>query len=255
MLRTPKMIYDYFNITTDDLQNATINPLAAYYRLGLFNDAFLSNETDMGTYTDRLKEISWISTQISNHLPYGGEAAADHTLNNLESCLAEMKTLHLSYLNFEYNEDVVDKWKTSTYNQTCGQDKLYYGQTGFDYINNHLGYRLVLTKSTIQKDTSKINIKLEINNVGFGNLNRAKDVTILYVDEAGQIAHKTTVGKYSGEKEINVAATKPLNSGKYTMYVALHNGYNDQDFAYYIQFANDLWNDNLKANKIGIITI
>ena len=256
LVRTPKMIYDYFNITTDDLENATINPLASYYRLGLFNDAFLSTENDMGTYTNREKEIAWISQQISNHLPYGGEVLkVESSLNNIENCLTEMKSLHLSYLNKNYDAQVVEKWKNTTYDQTCGNDKVYYGQTAYDYIKNHMGYRFVLTQSTIQNDTSKINIKLDIKNVGFGSLNRAKDITILFVDETGKVAHQTTVGKYAGEKEINVAVTKPTKNGKYTMYVALHNGYNDQDFAYHIQFANNLWDNTLKANKIGSISI
>lgn len=256
LVRTPKMIYDYLQITLQDFDTAVLNPLAPYYRLGLFNDAFLSNENDKGTYTDRNKEIAWLSQQITNHTPYGGEVlSVDSELNNIQNCLTEMNKLNLSYLNKSYDDEVVDKWKTSNYTSECGSDQLYYGQSAYNYIQNHLGYRFVLKQSTLKKEYSKLSIKLNLTNVGFGNLNRAKDITILFVDKEGNLAHKTTVGKYAGEKEINVSASHSLKSGKYEVYVALHDGYNQNDFAYYIQFANDLWNSTLNANKIGSIEI
>ena len=125
------------------MEKLTIKSSDEGYRLGLFNDGYLGTERDCGTYEyDREREVNWLAKQ-NEHLPYGGESNKVSIMSNLEVCLPEMFLLRLSYLNEGYNESVINKWKSLEYNDTLGSDILYYGMSGYDYIERHLGYRLL----------------------------------------------------------------------------------------------------------------
>ena len=59
----------------------------------------------------------------------------------------------------------------------------------------------------------------------------------------------------SGQETATAASfklsTEKLTAGKYTVYLKV----SDPDGTYPVQFANNLWNEELKANKIGEIEI
>lgn len=248
LVRTPKMIYDYLGITMDDISTYRIESTAKAYRLGLFNDGYLGSSTDLGTYSNREKEVPWLALQ-NGHLPYGGEVVIpDSTLHNIENCLDEMFQLHLSYLNIEWNYNVIDKWKNSTYTEAAGVDSLYYGETAFQYIENHMGYRFVLENSILEYDTaiSQLGIDLSLKNVGFGNLNRKMNMTLLLESETGEIT-SMDAGQFHGEEKITFQTNPNLAEGNYNVYLKLDKG-NDK---YALQFANNLWNEELQANQIG----
>lgn len=248
LVRTPKMIYDYLGITMDDISTYRIESTAKAYRLGLFNDGYLGSSTDLGTYSNREKEVPWLALQ-NGHLPYGGEVVIpDSTLHNIENCLDEMFQLHLSYLNIEWNYNVIDKWKNSTYTEAAGVDSLYYGETAFQYIENHMGYRFVLENSILEYDTaiSQLGIDLSLKNVGFGNLNRKMNMTLLLESETGEIT-SMDAGQFYGEEKITFQTNPNLAEGNYNVYLKLDKG-NDK---YALQFANNLWNEELQANQIG----
>ena len=256
LVRTPKMIYDYLGITAADAESYTIGESEKAYRLGLYNDGYLGSDSDLGTYTNRARDIKFLSGQ-TNHLPYGGEVVIpDSPLHNINVCLPEMNEINLSYLNIEWNNVVIDKWKNSTYTKDCGNDKLYYGKTAFDYIQNHMGYRFVLKSSQLgcSDNFDKLNVKLKLNNVGFGNLNKKKSAQLVITDENGDIAVTKTVGEFAGETMLEYSAELNLAYGKYDVYLRLLGDEVDGTPLYCVQFANDgLWNSTLKANKIGSI--
>lgn len=251
LVRTPKMIYNYLGITIDDIETYRIESTAKAYRLGLFNDGYLGSANDLGTYTNREKEVPWLALQ-NGHLPYGGEVVIpDSTLHNIENCLDEMFQLHLSYLNIEWNNSVIDKWKNSSYTDAAGNDSLYYGTTAFQYIENHMGYRFVLKNSTLEYDeaVSQFGIDLSLKNVGFGNLNRPMNLTLLLQSETGEIT-SVDAGCFDGQENITFQTNLNLKEGKYNVYLKLDKG-NDK---YAVRFANDLWNEELQANQIGSFT-
>lgn len=248
LVRTPKMIYNYLGITMEDIDNYRIESTAKAYRLGLFNDGYLGSSSDLGTYSNREKEVPWLALQ-NGHLPYGGEVVIpDSELHNIENCLNEMFLLHLSYLNIEWNNYVIDKWKKSTYTEAAGADSLYYGETAFQYIENHMGYRFVLENSTFEYDTavSQFGIDLSLRNVGFGNLNRPMNMTLLLESETGEIT-SIDAGQYDGGEKITFQTDLNLTEGNYNVYLKLDKG-NDK---YALRFANNLWNEELQANRIG----
>ena len=96
LVRTPKMIYDYLGITVKEIDDYKIAATDKAYRLGLFNDGYLGSANDLGTYTDRAREVEFLSGQNA-HLPYGGEVVIPtSTLHDIDKCLPEMYKLDLS---------------------------------------------------------------------------------------------------------------------------------------------------------------
>lgn len=249
LVRTPKMIYNYLGIALDDISSYKIKEDNIAYRLGIFNDGYLGSSSDLGTYTNRELETKWLANQTS-HLPYGGEVVVPNSsLHDIDKCVLEMKLMNLSYLNQAWNDEVIKKWKSTTYDQKCGDDINYYGISAYDYINAHLGYRFVLKKSTLSYNaTSDIKVNLEIENKGFGNLLRNKKIEayVLYDDEnleKYEINHKTK----SLEK---LEFTIPNIGSKGKIYLSIKN----DDDTYPIRLANkEIYNENLKANLIGVL--
>ncbi len=256
LVRTPKMIYDYLGITVKDIGNYSIDPDSEAYRLGLFNDGYLGSGNDLGTYSDRAADTEFLSRQ-TDHLPFGGEVVIpDSKLHDIDVCLPEMNKLNLSYLNIEWNNKVIEKWKNSFYTQACGTDELYYGKSAFGYIENHMGYRFVLTRSDLQYNHSlnKINIELNLKNVGFGNLNRVKRTKIIFTDKNGETVFSREASEFCGGESFNCSVKPKLTNGKYDVYLRIYGDETDDTPLYCLQFANDrLWNAELKANKIGEI--
>lgn len=258
LVRTPKMIYDYLGIKLADIGGYEISATDAAYRLGLYNDGYLGSGNDLGTYTDREREIEFLSKQ-TEHLPYGGEAVVPgSSLHDIENCPPEMFKMNLSYLNVEWNNQVIDKWKNSVYTSECGNEEIYYGKSAFDYIQNRMGYRFVLTNSVFKcaDKLDKLNIELTLKNAGFGNLNRVKKAKLLFADESGEVRLSKAVDDFAGQTNLKYSADIELNEGKYNVYLCLYGEEVAGKPVYALRFANvNMWNAELKANKIGEIEI
>lgn len=165
------------------------------YRVGMFNDGYLGTQYDYGTWgadckTSICREegVAWLE-KYSINTPYGGEALTTaggyQVINTPEFLSYEGFRTHTSYLNIQWNNNLIDSWKKS---QFKGKDFEYDGTkidslTGFKYINDHLGYRYVLRESWISDTVGAdgtFRAKLRIQNVGFGNLTRKMKAS-LYV--------------------------------------------------------------------------
>lgn len=155
------------------------------YRVGMFNDGYLGTQYDYGTWgadckTSICREegVAWLE-EYGINTPYGGEAlttASGYEVINTPEFLAyEGFRTHTSYLNIQWNNNLIDSWKKTTFKQKdfdydpARVDSL----SGFKYINDHLGYRFVLRKSWLSDTVGAdriLHAKLRIQNVGFGNL-------------------------------------------------------------------------------------
>lgn len=163
------------------------------YRVGMFNDGYLGTQYDYGTWgadckTSICREegVAWLEKYCIN-TPYGGEAlttASGYEVINTPEFLAyEGFRTHTSYLNIQWNNNLIDSWKKTTFKQKdfdydpARVDSL----SGFKYINDHLGYRFVLRESWITDTVGADGIfkaKLRIQNVGFGNLTRKMKASV-----------------------------------------------------------------------------
>ena len=138
-------------------------------RLGLYNDGMLGSDTDLGTYTagrnGRSDALS-MQNKICDYVPNGGEVVIDNPYNDFENAVQDFKMMHVSYLNGNYDNAVLDKWRNTTY---YGDD-CFNGTAGYTYIKEHLGYRYALRSSRItfnQWFDDNALFSCVIENVGF----------------------------------------------------------------------------------------
>lgn len=258
LTRTPRMIYHYLGFTVNVLEdeNNIILPSSNAYRLGIYNDGYLGSGNDLGTYADREKEIKWLQNQ-TNHLPFGGEIM-NNSMAYIENCLPYMREVNLSYLNYEWNYNMTQtNWGSNFYTSEIGDEKNYFGQTAQVYVRNHMGYRLVLNSSKIYKQNSnKYEFEINLNNIGFGNVNRAKQMSLVVVNENGENSEIKLDKLYKGENQILIKQKLNLQSGNNKIYLKLYNGFYQDSSRYEIAFSSTgVFDKNLKANYVGEINI
>lgn len=105
-------------------------------RIGLYDDAMLSTDTDMGTFSyDNLDGDMKMLKELSSINAIGGEAVSgDIDLDEPEVSIEGLKKRYVTYLNSQYDPEAVGKWeKQYLYDEHM---------TAYKYITEHLGYRL-----------------------------------------------------------------------------------------------------------------
>jgi len=182
-----------FHIDSEKFKQIASAKADTLYRVGMFNDGYLGTEYDYGTWGEdcassicREEGVAWLE-KYSIHTPYGGEALATangfKTINTPEYLSYEGFRTHTSYLNSQWNYDLVTSWKNVKFH---GKDFEYDSTvTGFKYIEDHLGYRFVLRESSVLDtigDDGVFLAKVRIQNVGFGNLTHSASAKLIFVE-------------------------------------------------------------------------
>ena len=154
-------------------------PIAS--RLGLYNDGMLGSASDLGTYGDtprkgisdpackgtREEELSF-QNRLCQYVPNGGEVVFDTPYNVLPAAVQYLRTLHVSYLNADYDPVVLNKWSKSVWDR----EDAFSGCDGLTYVQAHLGYRYTARAFTLRKQgflSPQLSFQLELENTGFGN--------------------------------------------------------------------------------------
>ena len=186
--------HPYFKFKADSLKEDI-------YRVGFYNDGYLGTQYDYGTWGEncaysicREEGVSFMETYGKN-VPYGGEALTTASgwkkINTVEFLSYEGFRTHTSYLNIEWNYNLIDEWKVSEFHPRDTIDEAYESYTdgegvlqnsAFKYIDNHLGYRYVLRESKMMDSLgtgSLLKLDMKIQNVGFGNMTKKRPVTIV----------------------------------------------------------------------------
>ena len=160
-------------------------------RLGLFNDGMLGSESDLGTYGDtarrdaaspsykgtRKEELAF-QNNLCRYVPNGGEVIFNNTLSDLETSVSSLRTMHVSYLNAEYDGRVMEKWRNTTW---TGNDA-FHGCDGYSYMQTHLGYRYLIRSCKMKKSgwlIPKLTLTLTMENNGFANTLKPFQTTVL----------------------------------------------------------------------------
>lgn len=210
------------------------NPLAA--RLGLYNDGILGNSGDCGTYVGTAEDrsnafVSWnradelaFQEELCKQVPNGGEVILENPLNDFESALEALRTMRVTYLNWDYDRAVLDKWAASV----VAEEGCFYGMDGLTYIERHLGYRYFLDGGDISYDflKNRIYVTAKIRNVGFAPVYGRKPMTItlcsgeevITLTPEGDL--RQAVGGNQREEILNVCAALPASALKQTSYQA-----------------------------------
>lgn len=155
-------------------------------RIGFHNDGLLGSDTDLGTYDDtkysRQEEMEWMQENLKTGLN-GGEMPNWNEYSEVERAMEEFPKMKLSYLNLKYNEQVYEQWKSQTWN----------GESAFDYISKHLGYRLFISKVqypvSLQKGMlwNRQCVEIVLQNSGFAPIGGSYELEWVVEDSDGNI--------------------------------------------------------------------
>lgn len=107
-------------------------------RVGHHNDCLLASPDDFGTFlSDPITLDQEYLAAESRYVPVGGETCAvNPPRSEWASASAELARYHYSYLNRDYNQDVLNSW----------------GAAGIAETERRLGYRFVLESSAVGTD-------------------------------------------------------------------------------------------------------
>jgi len=196
-----------------------ITPQTAYStqlqsRVGHHNDCFLINQTDAGTYMS--DNIDFWRAYVANdtqYAPMGGETCGigdgdDAQLSDCPNTLAQLKTLHFSFINDAYHPDVIDKWK----DQGC-----------YEEIAQNLGYRLEATQLELSYDDADLDIRFSFENKGYAAPYRNASVSFLLMNDTDRYLLPLTedIRKWYGQEAQEIAYhvdLDPIKKGTYCLY-------------------------------------
>ena len=138
----------------------------ALARVGHHNDCFLAAPDDWGTFlSDPLSLDQEYLAADSAYVPVGGETCnVNPPRSDWESASAEMARYHYSYLNRDYNQDVLNRW----------------GDAGITEAAQRLGYRFVLESSTVSTPRhGAATVSIDVRNDGWAAPFTPRPATLL----------------------------------------------------------------------------
>jgi hypothetical protein len=268
-VRTPQIKQKYVYGPSAPVNSAPLNLAGAFNksdnaRIGFHNDCFLSSADDYGTYfdngsstqpkqpaTDALRKYIEEDTRFT---VVGGETCDDafSPQNDCEPAghaETEMRSMHYSFLNAAYNNNVNNDWDS----MGCMRS-----------IKQKLGYRLVLRNAILPKKIKKgeaFKIEIELENKGYAAPFNPRPVQlvlrniltskVILFDFDTEI-QKWFTGKISLKQNFSLPADIP--TGKYELLINFPDGYKSlqSNPAYSIRLANDnSWEEVSGFNKLN----
>lgn len=234
-------------------------------RIGFHNDCLLASPDDYGTYEDYGNSSSVRKSDLgvlkeykkkdSRFVVVGGETCTDDYSPQNDCAPAgiaqsELESLHYSFLNCAYNNDVNNDWQAGG----CMEE-----------IKKRLGYRFVLQSASFPKIVAagqKMNFSIELINRGYASCYNPRQVKIVLRNSTTgqQFSIDTDADPctwYSGNIKLESAITVPstVTSGEYETFLFLpdKSGSIDDRPEYAVRLANnDTWEPATGLNKLGI---
>lgn len=234
-------------------------------RIGFHNDCFLADASDEGTYQDYGNNSSAASlneTTIdalrkyvaadSKFVVVGGESCTNSAKSQCDpagTAKTEMAMMHYSFLNAEYNPDVIGNWANGGCLKT---------------IKNDFGYRFVLEDATLPKTVTaggSLAFNLNLKNAGYASPYNERPVQLILRNSASSeiitLTLHTDVRKwYSGEIAVKETLTLPdtIPAGTYELLLNMPDEYASiaKRPEYSIRCANsDVWEASTGYNKLN----
>ena len=94
-----------------------------------------------------------------------------------------MATMHITYLNSQYDQAVLNKWAEAI----VTEDSCFNGMDGLSYVERHLGYRLLINKVDFSYDfwPDILTVNVTLQNVGFAPMYRQPEIYCVISDADG----------------------------------------------------------------------
>lgn len=220
-------------------------------RVGHHNDCFLAAPDDWGTFlSDPLTLDQEYLAQDSRFVPVGGETCNPNPLSAWDNASATMARYHYSFLNWDYNRDVLDSWGTAGLAETA----------------RDLGYRFVLKDSTVAQQLGHggpaATVTVRVANEGWAAPYNERDARLVLDGPRGTFdvpladAQGRTDARWwaPGTTTSVTASVCGVPAGRYHAYLALPSQYATVagDSRYAIRTANaDTWRSDKGWNDLG----
>ena len=219
-------------------------------RIGIHDDCFLAGTDDYGTFATA-PDRRWLADQARS-FPVGGETCTVNAPRTLwSSASANLSSYHWSFLNIDYNGDVLTSWSTD----------------GLRQAEQRLGYRLRLEQGIFPVRAApggKMSLQLNLTNDGYAAPFRIRPVLLVMRSTTNTYATAVPVNLRDAQPGQAVAlalqVSAPTTPGTYHLYLAMPDAAStlaDQP-AYAIQLANsgtwdaaDGWNDLQESVAVG----
>jgi hypothetical protein len=248
-VRTPYMKQRTYGVptgTAGGLDAAHAYDGSPVARIGHHNDCFLASPDDFGTYlSDPIELDKDFVAQDSNYLPQGGETCAVNSpRSDWPSASEEMARLHFSFLNTDYNQDVLSTWGA---NITTAKQQL--------------GYRFNLVKGTFAdsgRPGGDVSVKLDIRNSGWAAPYNPRKVELIF--QGTKHSYRVTLPvdprRWAPGTTTSLAlhVRAPAVPGKYRLLLNISDASPklQHNPAYAIQFANTgTWQPSTGYNDLG----
>lgn len=242
-----------------DLEDPSIESLETSdfaYRLSLYNDGMLGNIGDYGTYGtqsktevgmygcwNREEELAF-QEELCKYVPNGGEVIVENPVNDFDNALRDMKTMHVTYINRDYDQNVLNKWAETIIHE----DGCFDGMDGLTYMERHLGYRFHITDTKLEYQFKEdvLGVDVTLQNVGFAPIYKETEIYITLRNEnTGEyfsypVEHDiyALTGGNDAKEQMTVSACVPLtgyDAGVYRVYFYMK----DVDSDKHILLANE----------------
>ncbi len=271
-VRTPNIFAKWAGIETKDLADWVSEPGSQASRVGLYNDGYMGSDSDLGTYSNREIETTWLGSQTVRTY-YGGEFsgaldwAKKYDTWEPQNAIPEMYKTHLSYINSNIYTMYQDYTFGEQYDVSGVDNSAYYGQTVFKFIRDHLGYRFVVRDCDLNQTAeqgSTFNLDFSVENTGFANPIRPQNAEIILEKDGNYVVQDIDIDSrewYScttSQENLEIQVPGNLEAGEWNVYLRLSVGNQDipDGNLRTVQFANpDIWNASLGANKMGSVQI
>ncbi len=271
-VRTPNTFAKWAGIEMSEIDSWVSEPGSDASRIGIYNDGYMGSDSDLGTYSNREKETSWIANQTTGTY-FGGEFSGNlewaqkYDTYLPENAIPEMYKTHLSYINSNIYNLYKDYIFDEQYDVENADNSAYYGETVFKFMRDHLGYRFVLRDSDISESVEQgdtLTLDFSVENTGFANPIRLQKAEIILEKDGEYVTAEIDVDTRQwqsctvSDELLEIKTPASLESGKWNAYVRFSVGNQGIADSYKrsVRFANNgIWNASLGANYLGSFNV
>ena len=222
-------------------------------RIGFFNDAFLNNWGDMGTYSVGSEnqnpvgtaDFTYLSNETKYTLMTGETNGVKAPRTDGANAVYEMGLTNWTTLNRDYYTQNWTNWINSGH---------------YNEILRGLGYRFVLRNSEFVMNDKNLTVEINLDNVGFARSSKYRDVYLVLKNATTNSVHSFSLNSAdirTWETSVNINQVFDLTGlpkGSYNCYLNLP----DSAFSlntrpeYSIRFANDdVWENTSGYNQLN----